>query len=396
MNTFQNSSKTALVMLIGQPSSDPRPRRYIELLVLQGYTVDILSYLPDSELPVRNVFEIKKNDTRYLSIKFRFFSYIKKVISFFGPIGFINNKINNLIFGLNGLSKIIKEYNYNLIIVEDIFLLPLATEICNCAKLIFDAREYYPLQNEERFLWRILEKPDRIRLCKMYLPKCDYVITVSPGLAKRYDTEFGTHCIVLRSVPNFKERDFKPTKTDKIKIVHHGIANPNRKLEQMIDVMKLLDKRFSFDIYLNGNQSYIDALKKHAHSIKSVRICDPIPYLDLDKMLSSNYDIGFFYNEPLTFNLRHSLPNKFFEFIQARLAVAIGPSPDMAFIVNQYGCGIVASSFTVESMADSMNQLTSDHIDVMKKNADKAAKLLNYELECNRFIEILEKIHNNE
>ena len=113
-------------------------------------------------------------------------------------------------------------------------------------------------------------------------------------------------------------------------------------------------------------------------------------------MLSSNYDIGFFYNEPLTFNLRHSLPNKFFEFIQARLAVAIGPSPDMAFIVNQYGCGIVASSFTVESMADSMNQLTSDHIDVMKKNADKAAKLLNYELECNRFIEILEKIHNNE
>lgn len=392
MKTSQSDSKVALVMLLGYASGDPRPRRFIDLLINQGYTVDIVSYLPKTQLPVRNIFEIKKPQTRLELLKFRVFSYLKRILSVFGAVGFINDMLNNLVFGLIGLGKTIKEYKYNLIVVEDIFFLPLATKHRNDARIIFDAREYYPLQNEERFLWRKLEQPDRIRLCRTYLQKCDYVITVSPGLAKRYDAEFGTKCIVLRSVPFYKERPVRPTKIDKIKIVHHGIANPNRKLEQMIDVVKRLDDRFSFDMYLAGSQSYIDSLKIHAESISAVRILDPVPYHDLDAMLASGYDIGFFYNDPTTFNLRHSLPNKLFEFIQARLAVAIGPSPDMSEIVSEFGCGVIASEFSVELMAESLNRLTSDDIDTMKKNADAAARILNYELESLRFLEILKKI----
>jgi len=396
MNTSPAAVQLALVMLLGDASGDPRPRRYIDLLISQGYTVDVVGHLPKKPLPVRRVFEIKRPKSRWAFLKLRLLSYLKRILTIFGAVGFVNDKLNDLVFGLNGLGKIIKAHNYKLIVAEDIFLLPLATKYGNGAKIIFDAREYYPLQNEERFLWRKLEKPDRIRICKSYLPKCDYVITVSPGLARRYDAEFGTQCIVLRSVPFFKERSFKPTEADKIKIVHHGIANPNRKLEQMIDVVKLLDARFSFDIYLAGTQSYIDALKIYAQSMDAVRICDPVPYDELDTMLSSDYDIGFFYNDPLTFNLRHSLPNKLFEFIQARLAVAIGPSPDMSEIVSEFGCGVIAPSFSVELMAESLNKLTAEDIDVMKQNADKAARVLNYELESLRFLEILNKINKHE
>lgn len=392
MKTSQSDSKVALVMLLGYASGDPRPRRFIDLLISQGYTVDIVSYLPKTQLPVRNIFEIKRPNTHWELWKFRVFSYVKRILSVFGAVGFINDKLNDLVFGLTGLGKIIKEYKYNLIVVEDIFLLPLATKNRNDAKIIFDAREYYPLQNEERFLWRKLEQPDRIRLCRTYLPKCDYVITVSPGLAKRYDAEFGTKCIVLRSVPFYNERPVRPTRTDKIKIVHHGMANPNRKLEQMIDVVKRLDDRFSFDMYLAGTQSYIDSLKLQAESTSAVRILDPVPYNELDAMLASDYDIGFFYNDPSTFNLRHALPNKLFEFIQARLAVAIGPSPDMAEVVKSFDCGVVSAEFSTISMAHALNQLTSEQIDEMKKNADKAARVLNYELESLKFVEILNSL----
>lgn len=396
MNTSQNEGQHALIMLLGDASGDPRPRRYIDILLKAGYVVDVLGHPTRKALPVRQFFEIKKPSSSIGFLIIRLISYLKRVLSVFGAIGFINDTLNDLTYGVYGLGKTIRNHQYKLIVVEDLFLLPLATKNSNGAQVIFDAREYYPLQNEERLLWRMLEKPDRIRICRTYLPLCKHVITVSPGLAKRYDAEFGTNCVVLRSVPFYKERKAKPTATDKIRIVHHGIANPNRKLEQMIDVVKLLDSRFSMDMYLAGTQSYIDELKQHAAATTSVRVCDPVPYDELDEMLSSVYDIGFFYNDPLTFNLRHSLPNKLFEFIQARLAVAIGPSPDMAEIVSLYGCGVIAPAFTVEAMAAALNQLTNEDIDKMKHNADLAARVLNYEIESLRFVEMLNSINNHE
>jgi hypothetical protein len=60
----------------------------------------------------------------------------------------------------------------------------------------------------------------------------------------------------------------------------------------------------------------------------------------------------------MTFNLKYILPNKFFEFIQARLAVAIGPSVEMKRLVKEWDCGIVAANFEAKSMAAEINRLT--------------------------------------
>ena len=46
--------------------------------------------------------------------------------------------------------------NYSLIIVEDLQLLPTAFFKKHKAKVVFDAREYYPLQNEESFFGELL------------------------------------------------------------------------------------------------------------------------------------------------------------------------------------------------------------------------------------------------
>jgi hypothetical protein len=170
---------------------------------------------------------------------------------------------------------------------------------------------------------------------------------------------------------------------NKIKMVHHGIANKNRQLEKMIDVLKLLDSRFTLDIYLTGSKEYISFLKVYSAGMKNVRILDPVQYLNLNEMLSK-YDIGFFFNSPLTFNLRYSLPNKFFEFIQARLAIAIGPSPEMSRIVFEYRNGIVSKDFSVEHMAYELNKITVEELQIMKENSHKAAQELNFSKESNK------------
>ena len=89
--------------------------------------------------------------------------------------------------------------------------------------------------------------------------------------------------------------------------------------------------------------------------------------------LANGYDIGLYLLPPTNFNHRYALPNKFFEFIQGRLAVAIGPSPEMAAIVRHYGCGVVAPTFEPESLAAELNALDAAAIAGFKHASHRAA-----------------------
>ena len=108
-------------------------------------------------------------------------------------------------------------------------------------------------------------------------------------------------------------------------------------------------------------------------------------------MLTLNsYDIGFYYLEPKGFNVTYSLPNKFFEFIQARLAVVVGPSPNMVEIVREFDCGFISEEFTVDSMIETLQSLTPEVIDRMKRNSDRAARELCYEKEGKKLLALIE------
>jgi hypothetical protein len=102
------------------------------------------------------------------------------------------------------------------------------------------------------------------------------------------------------------------------------------------------------------------------------------------------YDIGLFYVEPTTFNLAHCLPNKLFEFIQAGLGVAIGPSPDMARILREYQCGVVSDSFDLDITSRCLNGLSIGDVDLLKINSLEAAKTLNWEEESKVLRDIID------
>jgi len=351
----------------------------------QGFVVDVISHPCKTDLGVNQHFIIPITYSFLGKVKRRLVRYARAAVSILYLNDSVIDKFNAVLIGFNNDFCRVVSNKYDLIIVEDLFLLPLAFEIKRNAKVIFDAREYYPRQNEESFFWRLMEKPERLRLCRKYLPMVDLMLTVSPGLAHEYEKEFGIKPIVYRSTPNYIFA--KPTKTsnNKIRLVHHGAANNNRQLEKMIDVVAHLDERFTLDMYLTGRLSYIRYLKRYTRKSTRVRILPPVDFDELHTMLH-NYDIGFHYVEPITFNLQHGLPNKLFEFIQARLAVAIGPSPDMSAPVRHYGCGIVSERFSIESMAAALNALTAVDVDLLKAKSDLAARELNFEVESEVFL----------
>lgn len=271
---------------------------------------------------------------------------------------------------------------WDLIVVEDIYLLPLAFEI-GAVRIVMDAREYYPRIGEQSAAFHTLQRPELTWICRRFLPCCDAVLTVSGGLADEYAREFGINAVVVRSVSEYADHAVNPTADDAVRMVHHGIANRNRRLDNLIDVVHRLDARFTLDFYLTPNHSdpgYLASLRERVAGDSRIRILDPVSFEQIGTMLNA-YDVGLFYVEPSTFNLKHCLPNKLFEFIQARLAVAIGPSPDMAAIVNKHGCGVVAPAFTTQSMADILAALDAQGIDALKRNSDRAAHELCWSVE---------------
>ncbi|MFM7850377.1 MAG: glycosyltransferase, partial [Flammeovirgaceae bacterium] len=71
--------------------------------------------------------------------------------------------------------------------------------------------------------------------------------------------------------------------------------------------------------------------------------------------------------------------NKLFDFIQARLAIAIGPTPEMAEIVNKYDIGVVAEDFTPQALAAKLKSITPERISQLKRNTLKTAEELTAE-----------------
>ena len=90
----------------------------------------------------------------------------------------------------------------------------------------------------------------------------------------------------------------------------------------------------------------------------------------------NRYDVGLCIYKPTSFNLLHSLPNKFFEFIQARLAVFSGPSPEMARLIRHHDLGVVAEDFSLAALQRALNGLNRKGIDHFKSQSHQAAREL--------------------
>lgn len=383
------NKQNALILTLSDPSGDPRPKRAFELLKKMGLNVDTVSFEIKGDLSPNLAYIIQQNSGSSV------FSLIRKVgialcllLSQVFPFTYFREQIVHYWFRLGPAVNALKENEYKIVLVEDLFFLPLVMKYKNGAKVIFDAREYYPRQREDSTVFRLIEKPIRTYLCKKYLSKCDLFLTVSYGLADEYLKEFGVKGHVIRSTPAAAQGNSNETLDNQIRLVHHGVANRNRKIENMIRLIGLLDQRFTLDLYLKGDQTYIDELKASCKEQERIKIIKPVLFNEIIPMLK-RYDIGLFYVEPTTFNLAHCLPNKLFEFIQARLMVAIGPSPDMMRIVKEFDCGVVSEKFDLGMMAHVLNQLNVDQIQTYKQNSDVAAQSLNWGEESKNFQKLI-------
>lgn len=283
------------------------------------------------------------------------------------------------------LRKQLESRYFDLIIANDIESLPLAFKIKKKEKILFDAHEFAPRHFEDKLIWRIFFQRFNKYLCKKYLPRVDQMITVGTGLAKEYAANYPIKPVVVTNANYYANLAPTPVNEKKIRLIHHGAANPSRQLEIMIEMMEYLDERFTLDLMLltptianKKTRGYLDSLKALIKDNSRIKIIPPVKSSEVVSFIHS-YDMGVFLLPPINFNYANTLPNKLFDFIQARLAIAIGPTPEMANIINTYNLGVIAEDFTARSLAEKLNSLTSEKISFFKSQSHMHAKELSAE-----------------
>jgi hypothetical protein len=372
--------KTILILSYSELNNDPRVRRQINALKEDYHLITAgLSAFENKDIEfhsIDNTFKLKAGHYQYPFL-------IKKTISFFI---ILNSFFRKMLYFL--LRKVIYPISYkwygkimywspekhalirnlegkkiDLILANDLEALPLAYRLAGgTAKLMFDAHEYSPGENDTNEHWLKYRKRWVTYLCRKYLPLCDLMLTVCEGIAKEYETHFGVKPIVITNATDYK--DLLPVKPEsgRIKMIHHGAAIAERHIELMIQMMDLLDERFTLDLMLIPTQpDYLEKIKAMVQGKARVRLLPPVATEEISAF-TNGYDVGLFLLPPVNFNYEHALPNKLFEFIQARLVVAIGPSPEMARFVKKYDLGIVSEDFTPQSLAKQVGALNETRI----------------------------------
>jgi hypothetical protein len=385
--------KKALVAALPDPSGNPRPNRAIKLLFSMGFEVHTLS--PALKKKMKEVTRTIEINPTEISIGFKIlrrFLILLNCVAGILQLGlYFFEKTYSIIWGLKGQEEVLKNKTYDIIIVEDLTLLPFFIQnFSKKSKIILDAREYYPKETEGSTYFRYIVAPEKRHLCNLMLNRLDGFYTVSNGLADLFEKEFSIRPKVIRSTPYYNEVPYKPIKEYPIKLVHHGIANRDRYLENMIHILSALEDTYTLDFYLTGDVNYINELKLLGQKFKNIKFYNPVPFNEINNMLSS-YDIGFYFLVPAGFNTTYNLPNKFFEFIQAGLGIIIGPSPEMASLSKEYDVGIVSEEFTVDSMIQTLKSKKLEDLNLIKKNSLDVAYLLSWESESKK----LENIINN-
>jgi glycosyltransferase involved in cell wall biosynthesis len=242
---------------------------------------------------------------------------------------------------------------------------------------VFHSHEYLPRQFDGSLLFRLTEVRYRKCALNIIFSRAALVIVEGDSVANMYASTFGIsrdRFYVMPSMPAFTRQFEKNNKkTTTVQLIHHGMLVPERGLELLIDIAALLGSKYHLTLMGPGPEQYIDELKDKARKIGNVSIMPPVPYENIVEALHGN-DLGLVvFGSPHFHHKYMTVPNKFWECLQARVPVLVSPDSAMAEIIKDNGCGIVSDTPTLKGYVATIRALTDDDIKGMRKKCEELA-----------------------
>lgn len=261
--------------------------------------------------------------------------------------------------------------------------------------LLYDSHEYFTEVPElvgrrtTKRIWEGIEK--------WIVPRLEMGITVSESIAKEYREKYGTEFRVVRNVPEKKQpgadKEFHDRFPARYKIIYQGSLNKGRGLELMIRSMKHMSDT---SLLIAGDGDIRIELLKLTNDLK---LSDRVFFLgrllpDLLFKVTCQCSLGISLEEDLGLNYRMALPNKIFDYIQARIPVLCADLPEMAGLVEEWEVGEVCRDRSPVAVADQLSRMMRDteKNTIWKGKLEKAAASLCWENEKPKLLEIVDRL----
>ncbi|OFX46646.1 MAG: hypothetical protein A2X13_00440 [Bacteroidetes bacterium GWC2_33_15] len=341
--------------------TDNRVHKIASTLLKSGCKVTLIGRIKSDKTPLTN--------RQYSTIRFRMI--FKK--------GFLFYKTFNI-----RLFFFLLFHRFDIVVANDLDSLPACflAALLKRKKLVYDSHEYFtevPELVHRKFpkkVWQIIER--------LFLPWIKYSYTVSESIAETYNSKYGIDMKVVRNVPYSVQNIIsdQSAHTDKWLILYQGSLNLGRGLEQLIDAMLFIENA---RLKIIGDGDIVNKLKERVIQLglkEKVEITGRIPFEQLFEE-TIHADLGIALEENIGLNYYYALPNKLFDYIQARIPVLVSPFPEMQKIVRKYDIGTVYDHKDPQSLANKINEIfeLKNRHQKWKGNTEKAASELCWENE---------------
>ena len=263
--------------------------------------------------------------------------------------------------------------------------------------LIFDAHEIYPEQLPSHMRSNIWHK-FYTKLEKELVRHTDKRLTVCDALGVYFEKEYGSKpFLTIRNCPSIAylppesilKRRNKPRK-----IIYHGAYFPYRGLEEVIQASGTVENAI---FVLRGIGNHQTALKELVHKLKMEhRVIFEEP-VSIDRLVetASLCDIGLNPFISVCLNTKFALPNKFFEYMMAGLALVSADLVEMRNLTHKHQLGLLYNSIDTDQLAGILNELIAhpEKIECYRSNAYfKAKEEFHWEKEVIKFCDYMREI----
>lgn len=263
--------------------------------------------------------------------------------------------------------------------------------------IVYDAHEIYPEQLAPHLrsdLWHRFYSA----LEKRLIHESAWRLTVCDSLGAYFRDEYGASGFVtIRNTPSLEhlpDPSILARRRGKRVILYQGSYAPHRGLDELIDAAPLIENA---DVTLRGLGGYETDLRRRAQRSGSggrIRFEPPVPVTELVES-ASRCDIGLNPFVNVCKNTEFALPNKFFEYMMAGLAVASSDLVEMRRLTRELQVGVLFKDLGPRTIADTLNALVADDaaLERCRRNAYEAARTrFNWETERERFVAFFAKV----
>lgn len=397
--------RTAWIISYTPVSKEPRVLRQAKALEEEGWRVVVFGF--DGLVPPPQTWDfisVQNAAPNYGRIRTALFARISNVAVYcgilaanFGGVNAIKRLGARLVqaasYSYHWRRKVIRafavnkmENRPNLVLAHDYFTSDIAIEIGQWlgVPVSVDCHEYAVGQYAHIPHW-VKWHQSVVRLLQDALySKVDGLTVVCEGIADLISRD---HALrrpprIVRSLPFYSPQPFRPT-GDVVTVLYHGEIYPTRSLHVAVRSMRLWRQEFRFVLRGYSDAAYVAELRKIADEVGVADRLEIQPPVLFDQIVpaANHADIGYFVHLDTSPQRRFALPNKFFEYVMAGLALVVSDMPEMARLVRQYEFGELVPECEEESIARVINSLDRARIDEMKRCSLAAAKELHWDAE---------------